>query len=342
MKELTFLQRFRGSKMFALVLLFAVMLVVLIPWGQFSGKIDYGRSGVFVQEFATILDNMVVTGFLVVGAAFLMVSGNIDLSASKIGALGGVVVARSLAASYWNLPWWLAILVTLAICAGVGALNAVLVNEFRFQPFIATMAMASVANGVLYLFAKNPEGLSQPIPIDLAVHPVISWMVNYKLFGLIPFTALLLIAVFIIYGVILSSTRFGMKIYIVGGNPMAANLVGVNPKLISYILFANSGMLGGLAGIILAFRTRNAVLLALQTNMFTGLTAAMLGGISFGGGSGGMGGAFFGMFVLQTFNKLILNVPISKYWATTFSGVLLIVALAIDFFSQRRLLKGGK
>ncbi len=325
-------RKFLGSKMISLLLTLVVLIVLFTCWSRVVGNNFFQ-----VNTLVTILSSIVVTSFLAIGAAFLMVSGNIDLSASSIGAFGGMITAASI--FYWHFPWWVSIILALVCCGLFGAFNGVLVNEFRFQPFIATMAMSSVIKGLMMFVSIDHSAITPTATTINFSNDIINWIGSYQIFGKIPFTIAFTIIGFVAYGIVLSKTRFGLKVYLVGGNPKAAHLVGINPKKITYILFINSGILGGVSGLMLTSRTLQGNAQALQSNMFTGLTAAMLGGVSFGGGSGGMGGAFVGMMILNMFNQGMATVNFSPYWTTILSGLLLIIALLLDNINQRRVQK---
>ena len=141
---------------------------------------------------------------------------------------------------------------------------------------------------------------------------------------------------FIAYGVLVNLTKYGLNVTLVGGNPSAARLTGIKPKRTIFLLYINSAILSGIAGVFTAARVSQGNLSALQTNQFTGMTAAILGGISFGGGSGGMGGAFVGLLILNTFQIGMTSVGVSTYWVTVFAGIILLLALSFDFFEQQR------
>jgi len=320
------------KKIFPLVILLLLIIIVFSIWAALKGKVFFS-----VNSLTTILNAMTVPGFLAVGASFLMISGNIDLSAASIGAFGGVFTAASII--YWNWPWPLAIVIAIIISAGFGMFNAFLVNEFHFQPFIATMAMSSVIKGLMTLTSVKGEAAQTILLTDAPRYH------NFLLIGQgrlsitssisIPYNIVLLFLAFIIFGIILSKTKFGMKMYLVGGNPQAARLVGVSPKKMYYRLFAISGAMGSIAGIINAAKVGSGSVVALQADMFTGMTAAMLGGISFGGGAGGMGGAFIGLLITRSFAQGMNSVNVNVYWSTVFSGILLILALTLDYVNQR-------
>jgi ribose/xylose/arabinose/galactoside ABC-type transport system permease subunit len=144
------------------------------------------------------------------------------------------------------------------------------------------------------------------------------------------------LAALVIYGIILKKTMFGRSVYLVGGNPQASLLSGLRPRRISYILFVNAGILSALAGILLAARLRTANTTGITNQQFAGMTAAILGGISFGGGSGGMGGAFIGMMILNGFDNGMTLLNVQPYWKTVASGTLLLLALTVDFVGAAR------
>ena len=161
-------------------------------------------------------------------------------------------------------------------------------------------------------------------------------ILNWEVGGVIPGMVIVVLLAFLVYGILLKCTKFGREVYMLGGNPMCARLCGVNARRISYTLYINCSVLGAISGIIYATRSMQGSLTALSGDQFTGLTAAILGGISFMGGSGGMGGTLIGLLVLKTFNKGMLISGGSTYLTSVLSGALLIVALTLDVFSRRR------
>lgn len=105
---------------------------------------------------------------------------------------------------------------------------------------------------------------------------------------------------------------------------------------ISYILFMNSSGLAALSGILLSARMHSGTIQGIKFSNFSGVTAAILGGISFGGGSGGMGGAFMGLLIINSFNNGMSIMQIPSYYQSIASGLLLILALTLDFFASAR------
>lgn len=312
------------AKAFTLFCFLIVLVILFTVWAQIVGKNFFAASTI-----RNIFQSLVVTSFLTIGSGCLLIAGNVDLSLSSIGCFGGIVVAAS---ANNGLPWFVCIILGLLLCAVLGLINGIMVSKFRFPAFIATLGMTSIAKGATYIYSQfSNKGVAANINFK---SPVIEFLGKGKLFGL-PFGIYVMVVFFIIYGILISKTRFGMRMVLVGGNPVAAQLAGINANKILIILFVNGAVLSGVAGVFNSARLAQGSLTALSTNQFSGLTAAILGGISFGGGVGGMGGAFIGLLILNTFQIGMNVVGVNPFWVTVFSGILLLVALAVDFFQMQ-------
>ena len=317
MQKTSRMQKFLKSKTFILLILLVLEVVVFTILSQ----------GLYINiiNIRNILNSIVITAFLTVGAVLLMVRGYVDISASAVGCFTTMMVATLLAA---GIPWPLAILFCLIASALVGFVNAVLITECGFQPFIVTMAMAQVLKGLQYIiFGTNRIDIKEPTMVALGTQ---------RIGGLVPYTLVLALICIVVYGFILSKTYFGKSIYMIGGNPQAAKLAGFNPKKMAYILFINDSALAGLAGCLLAFRLKAGALDSITNGQFTGMTGAILGGVSFGGGTGGMFGAFIGMLVISGFKTGLTLLAVPPWWMTFGSGALLLFALAFDRFASFR------
>jgi ribose/xylose/arabinose/galactoside ABC-type transport system permease subunit len=324
------LNKFLKSKEFTLLVILVVMIALYTVLCTLAGK-----KFLTMDTLVAIINSLVVTSFLAIGAACLLLTGKMDLSIVAIGCVGALFMAVAL--KNWLWPWPLAVIVALVICGTAGFINSVLCNEFNMQPFIATMATSYVFKGIqMWISWDAKNKLAQNIAVK---NPFTDWLGTYQLFGFIPITIVLMLILFVVYGVMLKKTKFGAQIYLIGGNPMAARLSGLNPKRISYIMFVNSGIMAGVAGIVFTARTGNASQLMLANNMFTGLIAAILGGISFFGGNGGMVGVFIGLCVLNTFNTGMSILNFDTYWSALLQGIVLVVALTLDLGRGKKMAK---
>jgi ribose/xylose/arabinose/galactoside ABC-type transport system permease subunit len=308
-----------------------IMLVLLVLIFSFTAKLN--KATFFkMKTLISIMQDLAVPGFLAIGAGCLILSGGIDISVSAVGAMSGVILAVGI--SWWGIPWYFAVLIAIIFGALVGFLNAVFVNELGMQPFIATLAMMSIIRALMIVVSTKADG-SMMANINFKCDPL-DRILNWEVGGVIPGMVIVVLLAFLVYGILLKCTKFGREVYMLGGNPVCARLCGVNARRISYTLYINCSVLGAISGIIYATRSMQGSLTALSGDQFTGLTAAVLGGISFMGGSGGMGGTLIGLLVLKTFNKGMLISGGSTYLTSVLSGVLLIVALTLDVFSRKR------
>jgi ribose/xylose/arabinose/galactoside ABC-type transport system permease subunit len=315
------------SKAFTLCILLIALIAVFTVLGSLN-EMKFFTS----KTFISILQDLAVPAFLAIGAGCLLVSGGIDLSQSGVGAMVGMLVAVGI--EWWHLPWFAAMIVALAVAGCIGAINAALVNELRMAPFIATMAMTSVIKALTMLVATDGNGsLKSVLTYENRSFTLLG---TYQIGGVLPLPVVLLAVAFIVYGLMLSKSQLGRSIYMIGGNPNAARLSGINSRRISYFLYINCSALGGVSGLIYTARTKQGSVQALLTDQFTGMTAAILGGISFGGGAGGLGGAFMGLLVIKTFNKGMLMAGSNSFLTTVLSGALLLAALTLDYLSIRR------
>ncbi|MDR3277894.1 MAG: ABC transporter permease [Oscillospiraceae bacterium] len=271
-----------------------------------------------------MLNTMSLSGTLAVGMTCLLISGGVDLSAGAEACLGGIVCCLLLQA---GLPWPLAMLFAVISGGVMGCLNAFLINRLNFMGFIATIGTTSIFSGVANVITNGQ---------NVSVSNEAFWRIgSTTIFVILPLPFVIMIVLIAVYGFILTFTRFGRSCYICGGNLLAARLSGLNPKKISSLLYINSGALAALGGSVLAARMRSAAPGAAATGALDAITAAVLGGVSFAGGAGGMGGCIIGLFLLTAFNNGLVVVGLQSYWQIVAQGVLLIIALCLDFINEK-------
>lgn len=155
-----------------------------------------------------------------------------------------------------------------------------------------------------------------------------------------------MIIAFIIFGFILSKTRFGRSIYAIGGNESAARLAGLNPRRIVLLCFVMMGVMCAIGGIVFAARMNSGQPAAIVNLEFDAITAVILGGVSFTGGVGTMGGTIIGVFLIQAFNTGLTMVNVPSFWQYVAKGALLLFALTSDYIRkqnrERQLLEASK
>lgn len=302
--------------MFFLILMLVVMVAAfaLISHGTFLKA----------RNIRNIFNSMSIVAVLTIASAFLIISGQIDLSAGTVGTLSAIIMAYLLRDGQ-ALP--IAFLTGIVVAAAFGLLCAWLITHFHLQAFIVTMAVALIAKGAIYIISG---AVDIPIKNDAVV-----FVGTHMLFGYLPLSTIISAALFVVYGLILAKTNLGKRIYLIGANSTAAWLSGINSKGMYYILFINSSVLGAVAGMMSAARMKDSSPSGISTQQFAGIIASLLGGVSFGGGSGGLLGAFLGLLIINTFSNGMSVIGVGSYWQTMASGLLLLVALTYDYASAR-------
>ena len=276
----------------------------------------------------TNLVNILVAGSLVglvaIGHTYLIIAAQNDLSPGAVAAFTGVLAAL-LSAS--GLPFFLVFILTLISGALIGCFNSLMVNRIKLDPFIATLVTQSVVRGFAYIICDG-----KPVSITDSTYLLIG---KIRIFG-IPLSVWIMIILIVIFGLILAKTKFGRSIYAIGGNKDAARLAGLNPQRIIRICYIMMGILCALGGIIFSSRMNSGQPAANVNLEFDAITAVILGGVSFMGGVGGMGGTILGIILIQSFNTGLTMVNVPSFWQYVARGALLLFALTTDFIRKQR------
>lgn len=314
----TMLKKFKKSD-FADKISLIIALIVLVVIFSLINKNYFSR-----QNLINILVACSLMGFVAIGETYLVIAGLIDLAAGALAAFAGVLGAYLVAAG-WN-PYLAALAAILSGCL-IGVINAVLINNLNLQPFIATLASMSIVRGFAYILCGGKSvAVSNKIYITFG---------TYRLFGIFPLPVIFLLIAFLVFGYLLNRTYFGRSVYVLGGNTYAARLAGLNPKMITLKLYIIQGALSAFAGVILAARMNSGQPSACNGLEFDAVTAAVLGGAAMTGGVGTILGTFLGMLILQGFNTGLVMINVPTFWQQVAQGVLLVVALAFDFYRKR-------
>jgi ribose transport system permease protein len=289
------------------------------------------RSFASWDNAANILTQISVTGVIAVGLTFVILCAEIDLSVAAIANATGIVVAYfTLQENYVNipnvpLPGVAAIVLALVACAFLGLINAVGITVIGIPSFIMTLAMMQIGAGISALLVRGQ--------IAYAVPPFVATMGAGSVGG-IPWIVVVL-AVFLLAGhLVLTYTRFGRYVYMVGGNREAAEYSGVNVKLVLGAVIVISGVCSGVAGMLGVAHFGSA-----QQNEFDGylldaIAAVVVGGTSLFGGRGGIGNTVIGLLILGVLNNGLDHVEIDSFLKILIRGLILLAALIINVYVQ--------
>ncbi|MCQ8279613.1 ABC transporter permease [Acetobacteraceae bacterium KSS8] len=278
-----------------------------------------------VRNISNIFLQISINGFLATGMTFVMLAGGIDLSVGSVLAAGGIVAAGLVSGDHAYAPW-VGILAGLGTGALLGAVNGGLVAYLRVPAFVATLGMLSTARGITEVYSGG-----MPIP-DLADGFV--ELGQGRLFG-ITIPVWIYLACIVVAVVITRNTRFGRYVYAVGGNARSAVTSGINTKLVIFTTFVLSGLLAGLAGMILTARTTSGLPQAGIGYELDAIAAVVIGGTSLSGGVGTMVGSLLGALIIGVINNGLDLMGISSFYQHIIKGVIIVGAVLFDANARR-------
>jgi ribose transport system permease protein len=258
-------------------------------------------------------------GIAAVGVTAVMIAGGVDLSVGAVISLTAVVSAVLMAGDPANIPH--AVAMTLLVGAAIGLANGVLIAFNRVSPFILTLGMAIVVYGITQIYSG---GTARGV-----VAPGFREVFNVRIGGLVPVLALALVVIALVGIVVQRSTSFGRSLYLIGSNPAAARLAGLPIARVTIAAYAISGFCGALGGLALLARSGVSSTFAGRGLEFDVLAAVVLGGTTFEGGRGGIGGTIAGLLVLMIAFNLVNIVGLDYNAQLIVKGVIIIAASAL-------------
>ncbi|MDR3171982.1 MAG: ABC transporter permease [Treponema sp.] len=273
----------------------------------------------------SVLLQVSINGILSMGMVFVMVAGGIDISIGSMLALTSSVAGMVLLQTS-NIP--LTILISIGATAIAGLMNGFFVARFKLFPFVVTLATQLVFRGMGYFVTG---GYARSIEV-----PEFKIIGTGRLFNGIPYPIIIFLVVVAIAFIILHHTKLGRYVYAVGGNLNAATAAGVNVFRTQVATYVICGICCGIAGIIMTSRIN-----ASQPNSGIGyetdaIAACVIGGTSFAGGVGTIGGTVIGIIIIGLIYNGMNLLGISSYWQTIMKGLLIIAAVLLDMLLHRK------
>jgi len=268
-----------------------------------------------------VLRQTSINAVIATGMTFVILTGGIDLSVGSILAYAGVIMAALLAT---QLPLVASIALVLLLGAAIGALTGLVITKGKVQPFIATFVSMTVVRGATLVFTDGK-------PMSADVGPAEQFAFLGQGYGLgIPVPIFIMAAVLAVAYYVLRHTRFGRYIYALGGNEDAARLSGLRTGLIKTAVYAVSGLLAAMAGIILTSRLSSAQPTAGVGYELDAIAAVVVGGTSLSGGSGRILGTLVGALIIGILNNALNLMNVSSYYQMIAKGVIILIAVLLD------------
>lgn len=301
----------------------AILLVVVIVTAGFFGL--QNSNFLTPASLRILLLAVVFTGVILIGQSLLLIAGEFDLSVGAVASLGSVSTAMLLAS--WNVNFWVAILLGTLVGGLVGLLNGVFTIIVGIPAFVTTLAMLFLARGFGYVLSGGDP--VYPLPGDPGV------LAKTEIAGLFSSVWIFLL-LFLFADLYVRRSSIGRKIYLIGGNPIAAKISGIKVDKIKIGLFVLTGALSAFAGILLMSRSERADNVTGLGWELAVIAAAAVGGIKLGGGSGTLLGAFLGLILLQVILQGLITIGTDAMLLDAVKGAVMIIAVWFAFRKSPR------
>lgn len=293
------------TSLYAVVILVFAAAIIFIP--------SFRRA----QNITNLLNQMSPMGFVALGQTFAIITTGIDLSVGSVISLTTVITATKL--EYGNVSsLFLVILLVFGSALLIGFFNGFIISKFKLEPLIATLATGSIVNGLTLTILSHPGGYCPDFYTNM-------WL--FGIGGVVPLTFVYFILTIILIYLILNYSRFGRRVYAIGGDEEKAKISGINVDNVKIKVYIFSSILASLSGLALAARMRSGDPLSGQAFTLYSVTAVLIGGTTFSGGKGGVIRTFAGVLILSLVRIILNLIGISPFYQNVLTGVILVLAV---------------
>ncbi|MBV2364632.1 ABC transporter permease [Streptomonospora nanhaiensis] len=307
-----------GRRLNEIGLLAAIVLLYVVLGASASGFLSLDNQLGLLRNAATI-------GIAAWGVTLVIVAGEIDISIGPAVAFASVLVAKG--AAEWNLGVAGAIALTLLLGVAWGALAGWLRARFNVPSFITTLGLWSVLGGLaLYMTDALPVPLPESAVFDVLGGSVLG----------VPTSALVMLALFAVFAYVARYTAYGRSVYAIGGNAAAARLAGLNVTRVRVLLFATTGLLAAITGILLAARLGSGNGGAAAGLEFDVIAAVVIGGTALAGGRGSLLGTFLGVVFISVIANGLVLLGVNPFFQDVVRGLIIVAAVLVNVLVNSR------
>ncbi len=300
------------------IMFFAVLILCIVLATQSSVFLT-------VNNWFNIIIQISTPGIIAIGMTFVIITGGIDLSVGSSLAysaiIGSIMMKQDIA-----IP--ICIITMLAIGLAFGTIQGLIISRMKMPPFIVTLAGMAMGRGLSYVATEARTIPSLPSEYS-------DYIGGLEIFGL-PFLIILFVAIAAIGHYVLRYTTFGRKVYAFGGNSEAARLSGINVNTVQTKVYAISGLLAAVSGIVLTSRLGAGPPNAGEGIEMDAIAAVVIGGASLSGGSGSIPGTVLGMVIIGIISNSINILNINPFYQEVVKGAVILLAVTIDTLKHRR------
>ncbi len=277
------------------------------------------------NNLLNILDQVTILGILALGMTFVIITAGIDLSVAAVLALSMMVLGWTSHNAGW--PLWLSIIAAILVGGLCGLVSGLGVTVTKLPPFIATLAMLSIARGTANVITDGQQIVGYP-----------DWFTalsTERHFGFLTITALVLIVLLVLGWAFLRYRPGGREVYAVGGSAEVARLAGIKVKRVTTGVYVLSGLLAGLAGVVLAARLDSSQPSAAVGLELDVIAAVVIGGASLSGGVGRVPGTVVGVLIIGVLRNGLNLLSVSPFVQQIVIGVVIALAVMVDVLQRR-------
>ncbi|MBN2084949.1 MAG: GAF domain-containing protein [Anaerolineales bacterium] len=302
------------------------LLVLMVAFSALSPAFRQVGNLLLIATMASTI------GIVAVGQTLVLLTGGIDLSVSSVVALSGMIAASLMKYGLGPVPpltgplSWVAILAGLLVGTLIGAAQGWLIANRRMPPFIVTLGTMVGLHGITQAIAYSWP--THSLPDDF------KWISDGSVW-IIPAPALIMFAVYLAAWYILRNTKFGRYCYAIGGNETAARLSGVKVDRHKMMVYAACGLLSALAGMILIAYIDGAATTNGGSYELYSIAASIIGGVSLGGGVGGVWGTFVGVLIITVIPNGMIMLNALPWWKDAITGAIILLAVLVDVERRR-------
>lgn len=276
------------------------------------------------KNILNLLRQSSIIGIISVGATFVVISGNFDISVGAVAAFSGAVVMKLVTS---GMPLIVSVLAALVACAIIGLINGFIVSKIAVPSLIATMGMVTIVRGLLLILTGG-----YPITQNIAA---LDFLGNGYLGG-IPIPVIVFFIMVVIFHIILTKTKYGRYVLSVGGNQEASKLNGINVDSYKIKVFIVNAVLAAIAGIILTGRLGTANPTAGEGYDMDSIASVVIGGTSVTGGSGSVLKTVIGVLLMSVINNSFNLLGVNMYFQYIFKGLIILIAVGADSYSKKK------
>lgn len=279
-----------------------------------------------VTNAITILRTASINAIVAIGMTFVILTGGIDLSVGSIMSLGGVLCSLMIART--NVGIIPSLVIGLAAGVLVGFINGICITKLKLVPFIVTLATSYIARGASYLLTNaRPVSIKEDFFYEFG---------NGMIGNVFPYLIIYMLVIFAIFWILLNRTKYGRRVFAIGGNEEAARFSGIKIDRVVITTYVLCGFLAAFAGIVTCAKMYSGQPVIGEDASMDAIAGVVLGGTSMTGGFGTLTGTIIGCIIIAVINNGMNLIGLNSFWQQVAKGLVILIAVYVDAMKEMR------